>query len=74
MNDRIQKIACVLHHRTIRLEFNGDRSAVDIVRVGAAVCRTLGEHCSLAVAFMVSDDLLKSLALDGKLVFKSLQR
>lgn len=62
MNHRIEKVAGVLHHRTIRFEFNGDRAAVHVVRVGAAVGRTLGKHRGIAIAFMIIDDRFESQA------------
>ena len=70
---RIEEILRILYNRTVRFEFDSDRSTIDIVRVGATVCRTLGEHCVLAVAFMVTDDFLKSFTFIGKLTPKSLQ-
>ncbi len=74
MNHRIEKVAAVLHHRTIRFELNGDRAAVHVIGVGAAVGRALRKHRSFAVAFMVGDDRFKSPAFRCELFLEPLER
>ena len=74
MDNRVKKVAAVLHHGTIRLELDSDRATVHIIWVGAAVGWALCEHRSISIAFVVVDDRFKPFALLGELFLEFLER
>ena len=60
MDDRFEESTGVLHHGSICLEVDGDRSPVDVVWIRAAIGRTFSEHRELTIALVITDDLLES--------------
>ena len=60
MDDRVEESTGVLHHGSICLEIDSDRSPVDVVWIRAAIGRTFSEHREFSVVLVITDDLLES--------------
>lgn len=73
MNHPIEKIPRVLYHRKIHLELNLDGTTINIVRIGIAISRTLGQFALLASTFVLGNDRFKPRPFDFKLTPKLLQ-
>ncbi len=73
MYHRIEEIAGVLNRRPVRFEFDGDRSAVDVVWIGAPVGRAFGEHRIVAFSLVLFDDRLETCPLFSELLLEPLE-
>lgn len=73
MNHPIEKIPCVLHHCEIHLKLNLDGTAVNVVRIGASIGRTLRQFALFTSKLMLADDRFKPRPFVFKLTPKLLQ-
>ena len=73
MQNLRKHVACVLNCGIVHLDLDIDRAAVDIVRIGISICRSDCDNALVPLAFMLLNDVFKTLAFSLKLTAQFLE-